>query len=84
MRSFGSAQFQGGRDVEKELIRLHRRFMSNSRRQDRAVWMRRFLLRGSVIAIGATAGIMIYQGLATLLPGLPPFALELISRAAAS
>jgi hypothetical protein len=65
-----SLEHLNARDPEDQLLRLHQRYMSVSRRHDRAVFVRRFLDRTIAAVIGIGVAIVFSFALSILFPGL--------------
>ncbi len=58
------------RDPEEQLLRLHQRYLSTSRRHDRAVNVRRFLGRAVAAVIGIGVACIVSLALTILFPEL--------------
>jgi putative flippase GtrA len=58
------------RDPEEQLLRLHQRYLSTSRRHDRAVGIRRFLGRAVAAVIGIGVACIVSLALTILFPEL--------------
>ena len=65
-----SLEHFNARDPEEQLLRLHQRYMSVSRRHDRAVGIRRFLDRAVAASIGIGFAFIFSFALSILFPGL--------------